>query len=216
MDLAQYIDHTLLKPQASRQDILDLCAEATEAKVKSVCVNPVWVSTVHEALAGSGVLTCAVAGFPLGATTTAVKVAEAAGAVADGADEVDMVIDIAAALAGDRAALVADIGAVAEAVHAGGAILKVIIETCLLDDAAKELACRAAVEAGADFVKTSTGFSTGGATVEDVALMRRVVGTDVGVKASGGVRTRQDALAMIDAGATRIGASSALAILKTS
>jgi deoxyribose-phosphate aldolase len=216
MDLAQYIDHTLLKPQASRQDILDLCAEATEAKVKSVCVNPVWVTTVHEALAGSGVLTCAVAGFPLGATTTAVKAAEAAGAVADGADEVDMVIDIAAALAGDREALVADIGAVAGAVHEGGAILKVIIETCLLDDAAKELACRAAVEAGADFVKTSTGFSTGGATVEDVALMRRVVGPDVGVKASGGVRTRQDALAMIEAGATRIGASSALAILKTS
>ncbi|HRO30461.1 MULTISPECIES: deoxyribose-phosphate aldolase [Micrococcaceae] len=216
MDLAQYIDHTLLKPQASRQDILDLCAEAAAAKVKSVCVNPVWVSTVHEALAGSGVLTCAVAGFPLGATTTAVKVSEAAGAVADGADEVDMVIDIAAALAGDNAALVADIGAVAEAVHAGGAILKVIIETCLLDDAAKELACRAAVEAGADFVKTSTGFSTGGATVEDVALMRRVVGPEVGVKASGGVRTRQDALNMIDAGATRIGASSALAILKTS
>ncbi|MCY1158254.1 MAG: deoC [Citricoccus sp.] len=216
MDLAQYIDHTLLKPQASRQDILDLCAEAAAARVKSVCVNPVWVSTVHEALAGSGVLTCAVAGFPLGATTTAVKVSEAAGAVADGADEVDMVIDIAAALAGDRAALVADIGAVAEAVHEGGAILKVIIETCLLDDDAKELACRAAVEAGADFVKTSTGFSTGGATVEDVALMRRVVGPEVGVKASGGVRTRQDALDMIDAGATRIGASSALAILKTS
>jgi len=215
MDLAQYIDHTLLKPQASRQDILALCAEAAQAGVKSVCVNPVWVTTVHEALAGSGVLTCAVAGFPLGATTTAVKVAEAAGAVADGADEIDMVIDIAAALAGDREALVADIGAVARAVHEGGAILKVIIETCLLDEAAKELACRAAVEAGADFVKTSTGFSTGGATVEDVALMRRVVGPDVGVKASGGVRTRADALAMIEAGATRIGASSALAILKT-
>ncbi|QCU78614.1 deoxyribose-phosphate aldolase [Citricoccus sp. SGAir0253] len=215
MDLAQYIDHTLLKPQASRQDVLALCAEAAQAGVKSVCVNPVWVPTVHEALAGSGVLTCAVAGFPLGATTTAVKVAEAAGAVADGADEVDMVIDIAAALAGDREALVADIGAVARAVHEGGAILKVIIETCLLDEAAKELACRAAVEAGADFVKTSTGFSTGGATVEDVALMRRVVGPDVGVKASGGVRTREDALAMIEAGATRIGASSALAILKT-
>lgn len=216
MDLAQYIDHTLLKPQASRQDILDLCAEATRAGVKSVCVNPLWVTTVREALTGSGVLTCAVAGFPLGATTTAVKVAEAAGAVADGADEVDMVIDIAAALAGDRDTLVADIAAVAEAVHAGGAILKVIIEACLLDEAAKELACRAAVEAGADFVKTSTGFSTGGATVEDVALMRRVVGPDVGVKASGGVRTRQDALAMVEAGATRIGASSALAILKTS
>lgn len=216
MDLAQYIDHTLLKPQASRQDILDLCAEAAEAKVKSVCVNPRWVSTVHEALAGSGVLTCTVAGFPLGATTTAVKVAEASGAVAEGADEVDMVIDIAAARAGEHEALVADIRAVAEAVHAGGAILKVIIETCLLDDAAKELACRAAVEAGADFVKTSTGFSTGGATVEDVALMRRVVGPEVGVKASGGVRTRQDALAMVEAGATRIGASSALAILRDS
>jgi deoxyribose-phosphate aldolase len=216
MDLAQYIDHTLLKPQASRQDILDLCAEAAEAKVKSVCVNPRWVSTVHGALAGSGVLTCTVAGFPLGATTTAVKVAEASGAVAEGADEVDMVIDIAAARAGEHEALVADIRAVAEAVHAGGAILKVIIETCLLDEAAKELACRAAVEAGADFVKTSTGFSTGGATVEDVALMRRVVGPEIGVKASGGVRTRQDALAMIEAGATRIGASSALAILRDS
>ena len=216
MDLAQYIDHTLLKPQASRQDILDLCAEAAEAKVKSVCVNPRWVSTVHEALAGSGVLTCTVAGFPLGATTTAVKVAEASGAVAEGADEVDMVIDIAAARAGEHEALVADIRAVAEAVHAGGAILKVIIETCLLDDAAKELACRAAVEAESDFVKTSTGFSTGGATVEDVALMRRVVGPEVGVKASGGVRTRQDALAMVEAGATRIGASSALAILRDS
>ncbi|NUL43958.1 deoxyribose-phosphate aldolase [Cellulosimicrobium funkei] len=215
-ELAQYIDHTLLKPQASREDILAVCAEASEAQVKSVCVNPVWVRTVTEALAGSGVLTCTVIGFPLGATTTAAKVAETTDAVTHGADEVDMVIDIAAALAGDRAALVSDIGAVAQAAHDGGAILKVIIETCLLDDTAKELACSAAAEAGADFVKTSTGFSTGGATAEDVALMRRVVGPDLGVKASGGVRSREDALAMIEAGATRIGASSALAILKTS
>jgi deoxyribose-phosphate aldolase len=215
-ELAQYIDHTLLKPQASRQDILDVCAEAAQAGVKSVCVNPVWVPNVSEALAGSGVLTCTVIGFPLGATTTAAKTAETVDAVSHGADEVDMVIDIAAALAGDRAALVADIAAVARAAHEGGAILKVIIETCLLDDPAKELACSAAVEAGADFVKTSTGFSTGGATVEDVALMRRVVGPGIGVKASGGVRSREDALAMIAAGATRIGASSALAILKTS
>ena len=215
-ELAKYIDHTLLKPQASREDILALCAEAAEAQVKSVCVNPVWVTTVAEALTGSGVLTCTVIGFPLGATTTAAKVGETRDAVAHGAHEVDMVIDIAAALAGDREALVEDIRAVAEAAHEGGAILKVIIETCLLDDAAKELACGAAVAAGADFVKTSTGFSTDGATVADVALMRRVVGPEVGVKASGGVRTRQDALDMIAAGATRIGASSALAILKAS
>ncbi|WP_413543051.1 deoxyribose-phosphate aldolase [Citricoccus nitrophenolicus] len=215
-ELAKYIDHTLLKPQASRQDILALCTEAAEAQVKSVCVNPVWVPTVAEALSGSGVLTCTVIGFPLGATTTAAKVGETRDAVANGAHEVDMVINIAAALAGDREALVDDIRAVAQAAHEGRAILKVIIETALLDEAAKELACSAAVTAGADFVKTSTGFSSGGATVADVALMRRVVGPEVGVKASGGVRTRQDALEMIEAGATRIGASSALAILKTS
>lgn len=215
-ELAKYIDHTLLKPQASRQDILAVCAEAAEAQVKSVCVNPVWVPTVSEALAGSGVLTCTVIGFPLGASTTAAKVGETRDAVAHGAHEVDMVINIAAALAGDHDGLVQDIRAVAQAAHEGGAILKVIIETCLLDETAKELACSAAVAAGADFVKTSTGFSTGGATVQDVALMRRVVGPEVGVKASGGVRSREDALAMIEAGATRIGASSALAILKTS
>lgn len=214
-ELAKYIDHTLLKPQARREDILALCREAAEAQVMSVCVNPVWVSTVHTALKDTGVLTCSVVGFPLGATTTETKVFEARGAVADGADEIDMVIDIAAALEGDEDALVEDIGAVAAAVHEGGAILKVIIETCLLDDAAKELACRASVTAGADFVKTSTGFSTGGATVEDIALMRRVVGPELGVKASGGVRSREGALAMIEAGATRIGASSALAILGT-
>ncbi|MBD7996045.1 deoxyribose-phosphate aldolase [Arthrobacter sp. Sa2CUA1] len=213
-DLASYIDHTLLKPDASREDILRVCDEAAEYRFKSVCVNPVWVSTVHTALKDTGVDTCSVVGFPLGATTTEVKVFEAQGALQDGADEIDMVIDIAAARRGDRDALVRDIASVAEAVHEAGGILKVIIETALLTDEQKVLACEASVEAGADFVKTSTGFNGGGATAEDVALMRRTVGPELGVKASGGVRSREDALTMIDAGATRIGASSGIAIVK--
>jgi deoxyribose-phosphate aldolase len=172
------------------------------------------VKTVKTALKGSGVLTCSVVGFPLGATPTDVKTFEARGAVLDGADEIDMVINIAAARAGDKGALVEDITAVAEAVHASEATLKVIIETALLTDAQKVLACEAAVEAGADFVKTSTGFNGGGATAEDVALMRRTVGPGLGVKASGGVRSLADAQAMIAAGATRIGASSGIAIVK--
>ncbi|HJW01572.1 MAG TPA: deoxyribose-phosphate aldolase [Arthrobacter sp.] len=213
-NIASFIDHTLLKPEASEADILKVCAEAAEYGFKSVCVNPLWVKTVKTALKGSGVLTCSVAGFPLGATPTDVKTFEARGAVLDGADEVDMVINIAAARAGDKGALVEDITAVAEAVHASDAILKVIIETALLDDAQKILACQAAVEAGADFVKTSTGFNGGGATAEDIALMRRTVGPDLGVKASGGVRSLAEAQAMIAAGATRIGASSGIAIVK--
>ncbi|TKV27836.1 deoxyribose-phosphate aldolase [Arthrobacter sp. NamB2] len=214
VSLASYIDHTLLKPDASREQILTVCREAVEYSFKSVCVNPLWVSTVRTAVKDTGVLTCSVIGFPLGATTTEVKVFEARGAVADGADEIDMVIDIAAARAGERDLLVEDILAVAEAVHEQGAILKVIIETSLLTDDQKVLACEAAVEAGADFVKTSTGFNGGGATVQDVALMRKTVGPDLGVKASGGVRSLEDARAMIDAGATRIGASSGVAIVK--
>ena len=213
-DIASYIDHTLLKPEASEADVLKVCAEAAEYKFKSVCVNPIWVKAVTKALKGSGVLTCSVVGFPLGATPTDVKSFEARGAVLDGADEVDMVINIAAARANDKGALVDDIAAVAETVHAGGAILKVIIETALLTDEQKVLACQAAAEAGADFVKTSTGFNGGGATVEDVALMRKTVGPDLGVKASGGVRSLADAQAMIAAGATRIGASSGIAIVK--
>ncbi|WP_285320078.1 deoxyribose-phosphate aldolase [Pseudarthrobacter sp. lyk4-40-TYG-27] len=213
-NIASYIDHTLLKPEASEAEVLKVCAEAAEYGFKSVCVNPVWVKTVTTALKGSGVLTCSVVGFPLGATPTDVKSFEARGAVLDGADEVDMVINIAAARAGDKGALADDIAAVAETVHAGGAILKVIIETALLTDEQKVLACQAAVEAGADFVKTSTGFNGGGATVEDVALMRKAVGPNVGVKASGGVRSLADAQAMITAGATRIGASSGIAIVK--
>jgi deoxyribose-phosphate aldolase len=212
--IAGYIDHTLLKPEASEADVLKVCAEAAEYGFKSVCVNPIWVKTVKNALKGSGVLTCSVAGFPLGATPTDVKTFEARGAVLDGADEVDMVINIAAARAGDTGALTEDISAVAEAVHASGAILKVIIETAMLTDDQKVLACQAAVEAGADFVKTSTGFNGGGATAGDIALMRRTVGPDLGVKASGGVRSLADAQAMIAAGATRIGASSGIAIVK--
>lgn len=213
-NIASFIDHTLLKPEASEADILKVCSEAAEYRFKSVCVNPLWVKTVKTALKGSGVLTCSVVGFPLGATPTDVKTFEARGAVLDGADEIDMVINIAAARAGDKGALVEDITAVAEAVHASDAILKVIIETALLDDDQKILACKAAVEGGADFVKTSTGFNGGGATAEDIALMRRTVGPDLGVKASGGVRSLADAQAMIAAGATRIGASSGVAIVK--
>ncbi|WP_246020915.1 deoxyribose-phosphate aldolase [Arthrobacter echini] len=213
VSLASYIDHTLLKPDASREQILTLCREAVEYSFKSVCVNPLWVGTVHTMVKDSGVLTCSVIGFPFGATTTEVKVFEARGAVADGADEIDMVIDIAAARAGEKDVLVRDILAVADVVHDQGGVLKVIIETSLLTDEQKVLACEAAVEAGADFVKTSTGFNGGGATAADVALMRRTVGPDIGVKASGGVRSLEDARAMIDAGATRIGASSGVAIV---
>ncbi|KUM40386.1 deoxyribose-phosphate aldolase [Arthrobacter sp. EpRS71] len=213
-NIASYIDHTLLKPEASEADVLKVCAEAVEYKFKSVCVNPVWVKTVTKALKGSGVLTCSVIGFPLGATPSDVKAFEARGAVLDGADEIDMVVNMASARASDKGALVDDIRAVSEVVHAGEAILKVIIETSMLSDEQKVVACEAAVEAGADFVKTSTGFNGGGATVEDVALMRKTVGPVLGVKASGGVRSLADAQAMIAAGATRIGASSGIAIVK--
>lgn len=211
--LASYIDHTLLKPEASREQIATLCAEAKQYGFASVCTNPLWAGFVREQLAGSDVLTCVVVGFPLGASATEVKAFETATAVAAGAQEIDMVIDIAAARAGERETLEQDIAAVAEAAHAGGAALKVIIETCLLTDEQKVLACQAAVAAGADFVKTSTGFSTAGATVADVRLMRETVGPDIGVKASGGIRTREDALAMLEAGASRIGASSGPALV---
>ncbi len=213
-NIASFIDHTILNPDAGSADVQRICAEAVKYSFKSVCVNPIWVSTVAAALNGSDVLTCSVIGFPFGATPTASKVFEATTVVNDGANEVDMVINIAAAKAGDKEALVADITAVAQAVHAGGAILKVIIETALLTDEQKVLACRASVEAGADFVKTSTGFAGGGATLADVALMRSTVGPDMGVKASGGVRSLETAQAMIDAGATRLGSSSGVAIVE--
>jgi deoxyribose-phosphate aldolase len=210
-DLHRVIDHTILKPDARRGEVLRFCREAVEQRFASVCVNPRWVPTVASALAGSGVATCSVIGFPLGAIPTAVKAQEAAWVVAAGAAEVDMVIDIGALKDGDTDTVRADIAAVKQA--CGPALLKVIIETCLLTDAEKVTACRLAAQAGAAYVKTSTGFSTGGATAADVALMRETVGDALGVKASGGVRTREDALKMLAAGASRIGASAGLAIV---
>jgi deoxyribose-phosphate aldolase len=209
--LNSVIDHTILKADAAEAEVLTFCRQAVEHRFASVCVNPVWVPTVAGALAGSGVAACSVVGFPLGALPAAVKANEAASVVAAGAGEVDMVIDLGALKGGNPARVEADIAAVKRA--CGGALLKVIIETCLLTDAEKVEACRLAVSAGADFVKTSTGFSTGGATTADVALMRATVGPAVGVKASGGIRTAEAARAMLAAGASRIGASASLAII---
>ena len=210
-ELAGLIDHTILKPEASRSEVARYCDEALAHGFASVCVNAVHAAFVAERLAGSAVKTCVVVGFPLGASGAAAKAAEAGFAIDAGADEIDTVIDIGALVEGDVARCRADLAAVREATQ--GKVLKVIIEACLLDDTQKELACRLSQEAGADFVKTSTGFSTGGATVADIALMRRVVGPDMGVKASGGVRTAETAWAMLDAGATRIGASASIAIV---
>ena len=209
--LAGMIDHTILKPEARKADVLRFCDEAKAHGFASVCVNPIHVATVAEALRGSDVRVCSVVGFPLGATPPAIKAAETRQAVADGAAEIDMVIAIGALKEGDDAHVRADIEAVREACPK--AVLKVIIETCLLDDAEKRRACLLAKEAGAEFVKTSTGFSTHGATVEDVALMRETVGPVLGVKASGGVRSLAAAKAMIDAGATRIGTSSGVQLV---
>lgn len=211
--LASVIDHTLLAPTALREDILRLCAEADQVSAASVCVNPIWVATASAALQDSTVPVCAVVGFPFGSTPSEVKAAEASAAVADGATEIDMVIHHASAVAGDQAALMADISAVVQAVGEN-VVVKVILETGTLDDDAIVLACQAAEAAGAHFVKTSTGFVGTGATVEAVALMRHTVGDRLGVKASGGIRNRATALAMLDAGATRLGASSTLAILE--
>lgn len=210
--LASYIDHTLLKPQATAQDIIKLCNEAREHHFASVCINSRFVALAAGELQDSGVNVCTVIGFPLGACSTATKVAETVQAVKDGAVELDMVVSVGALKENNDEEVERDIRAVVEA--AGGHTVKVIIETCLLTDDEKVRACKAAKNAGAHFVKTSTGFSTGGATTGDVALMRRTVGDKLGVKASGGVRTREQALAMIEAGATRIGASAGIAICK--
>lgn len=212
-ELAKYMDHTLLKADATAEQIDRVAAEARELNTASVCVNGYWVPRVARALEGTDVMTCAVIGFPLGAMSTAAKAAETADVVAAGATEVDMVINIGELKAGNDDAVRADIAAVAEAAHAGGALLKVIIECCLLTDEEKVRASRLTVEGGADFVKTSTGFSTHGATVEDVRLMRETVGPDFGVKAAGGIRTLADAEAMIEAGANRLGVSASIAIL---
>lgn len=212
MELNRYIDHTLLKPAATRADIAKLCAEAKEYRFASVCVNSAHIAEVSAALAGTDVTPCCVVGFPLGTMETEAKAFEAARAAALGAREIDMVMDIGAAKEGDFARVETDIAAVVSAIQ-GRAKLKVILECCLLTDEEKTAACLAAKRAGADFVKTSTGFSTGGATEHDVALMRAAVGDDMGVKASGGIRTREDALRMIAAGASRIGASAGIAIV---
>jgi deoxyribose-phosphate aldolase len=212
--LASYIDHTLLKPDATLAELDRLCAEAMQHHFASVCVNSGNVRRCAEILAGSGVLVCSVVGFPLGACASEVKVYEARRAIEDGACEIDMVVNVGMLKSGAKEFVRQDIGGVAEVCHRLGARLKVILETGLLTDAEKVLGCELAKGAGADFVKTSTGFSKGGATPEDVALMRRTVGPVLGVKASGGVRDQNTAQAMIAAGATRIGASASVAIVQ--
>ena len=206
-DWASLIDHTLLKPEATESDIRQLCKEAAEFGFASVCVNPGWVKAAVEFLRGSGVPVCTVIGFPLGATLPDVKAYEARRAIFNGAREVDMVINSGALKSGDDCSVEDDIRAVVDAAHENGILCKVIIETALLTDEEKVRACLSAKNAGADFVKTSTGFSKGGATVHDISLMRRTVGSELGVKASGGVKGIDDARAMFEAGATRIGAS---------
>jgi len=213
LDLARYIDHTLLKPEATAAQIDVLCDEAMEYRFASVCINPTWVKRAAQRLRGSGVPVCTVIGFPLGATTAEIKAMEARRALRDGAREVDMVINIGALKSGDRDHVLADIEKVVDAAHEAGAICKVIIEAGLLTDEEKVVASSLAKRAKADFVKTSTGFLAGGATVYDVALMRETVGPEMGVKASGGVRTAEEAEDMIAAGATRIGASAGVQIV---
>jgi deoxyribose-phosphate aldolase len=212
--IAATIDHTLLRPEATAADIRQVCAEARKYGFASVCVNPYWVPLVAAELAGSAVKVCTVVGFPLGASATAIKVAEAEMAIRAGAQEIDMVLNIGELRGGNNDAVRQDIEAVVQASHKGGAIVKVILETALLDDHQKEIASTLAKLAGADFVKTSTGFGPHGATVHDVALMRRAVGAEMGVKASGGIRTLEDWKNMTAAGATRVGASSSVSIIE--
>lgn len=212
--LGKMIDHTLLKPDATPDQIAQLCFEARKYGFASVCINPAWVKLCAQLLAGSPVKVCTVIGFPLGATAPEVKVFECQNALEHGATEIDMVINIGALKARDLELVAKDIHGVVAAAHAQGAIVKVIIEAVMLNDEEKTIACLLSKEAGADFVKTSTGFAGGGATVHDVALMRRVVGPEMGVKAAGGVRTYADAESMIKAGATRIGASAGVKILQ--
>lgn len=213
MNLAKYIDHTILKADATEEQVKQLCAEAREYNFASICVNTGYTSLVAEELKGTDVKTCVVVGFPLGATTKETKAFETKQAIELGADEVDMVINVGYLKSGKFDEVKEDIKAVVDAA-AGKAIVKVIIEACLLTDEEKVKVCEMSKEVGADFVKTSTGFSTGGATAEDIALMRKTVGPDMGVKASGGVRSKEDAEKMIEAGASRIGASASIAIVK--
>ncbi len=214
MDLAKTIDHTLLKPDATQDQIAQLCFEARKYGFASVCVNPTWVELCAKLLEGSSVKVCSVIGFPLGATMPEVKAFETQEAIDHGATEIDMVINIGALKARDLDLVAKDIRGVVAAAHARQALVKVIIEAVLLTDEEKTISCLLSKEAGADFVKTSTGFSSGGATVHDVELMRKAVGPEMGVKAAGGVRTYEDAEKMLRAGATRIGASAGVKILQ--
>lgn len=211
MKLNKYIDHTILKPETTQEQVEKILAEAKEYDFAIVCVNPTWVALAAESLKDSDVKVCTVIGFPLGANTPAVKAFETKDAISNGADEIDVVINIGALKTGNYDLVLEDIKAVVAA--SGDKLVKVIIEACLLTDDEKVKACQLSQEAGADYVKTSTGFSTGGATVADVALMRKTVGPDMGVKASGGARSYEDAIAFIEAGASRIGASSGVAIM---
>ncbi|MFF2877357.1 deoxyribose-phosphate aldolase [Gottfriedia sp. NPDC057991] len=213
MNYASLVDHTLLRADAKREEIAKLAEEAKEFSFASVCINPTWVSYASELLKGSSVKVCTVIGFPLGANTPEVKAFETTNAIENGAEEVDMVINISALKEKNDELVERDVRAVVEAAK-GKALVKVIIETCLLTDEEKVRACELSVKAGADFVKTSTGFSTGGATVEDVALMRKTVGENVGVKASGGVRNLKDVESVVTAGANRIGTSSGVKIVQ--
>jgi deoxyribose-phosphate aldolase len=212
--IAALIDHTILKPEATRADIIKVCREARQYSFASVCVNPYWVPLVRAELQGSPVKVCTVVGFPLGATSTEAKVAETTAALRAGAEEIDMVVNIGALRSGDHEAVKLDIQQVVKVSHEAGAIVKVILETALLDDNQKAVASTLCKMAGADFVKTSTGFGPSGATAHDVALMRQVVGPDMGVKASGGIRTLDDLRKMAAAGATRIGASASVKIVE--
>jgi deoxyribose-phosphate aldolase len=212
--IAAMIDHTLLRPEATAADICRVCAEARAYSFASVCVNPYWVPLVADKLGGSSVKVCTVVGFPLGASATAVKVAETETAVRAGAQEIDMVLNIGELRGANEDVVCEDIRAVVSAAREGGAIVKVILETALLDNPQKVLACTLAKEAGAEFVKTSTGFGPHGATAADVALLRQVVGPEMGVKASGGIRTLEDLKKMVAAGANRIGASASVQIVE--
>ena len=215
-DVASMIDHTLLKPDATRVNIEDLCREASQFRFATVCVNPTWVAFASRLLAGTGVGVCSVVGFPLGATTADVKAYETQRAIFDGAREIDMVINVGALKSGDLRLVERDVEGVVAPCRACGTLSKVIIEAALLTDDEKVTACTIAKAAGADYVKTSTGFGPGGATVADVALMRRVVGADMGIKAAGGVRDLEGLKAMVAAGATRVGASAGVKIVQQS
>ncbi|HWZ32846.1 MAG TPA: deoxyribose-phosphate aldolase [Bryobacteraceae bacterium] len=214
LPVARIIDHTLLRPEATAAEIRKVCQESRLYGFATVCVNPHWVRLVAQELAGSAVKVCSVIGFPLGANMMAIKVSETEAALQAGAQEIDMVLNIGELRAGNHDTVGDEIRAVVNAAHAGGAIVKVILETALLDDHQKVAACKLAKTAGADFVKTSTGFGPGGATVHDVELMRKTVGPEMGVKASGGIRTLEDLKKMVAAGATRIGASASVKIVE--